>query len=215
MSASSNAILRGMRAIFGALGLVRSVPVAPIMTVRAVGAEPTAAELIAAEPLVFAAAPLKLFATIELVQESERPEPPDGGTPAALPVPVLAQTLALATMYRSAQARPLAAQMALTAARNVPKARKANSSVKAATSSKPAQSARLPKRVTAIKAKPVVVVIKKKARKRRHVWLSTQSRVIRPILGNVVQMQADSRTPRQTARPAAQKQTVRLLKLAA
>jgi hypothetical protein len=132
-----------------------------------------------------------------------------------LPIPILAQTTALATMYRPAYARPLAHQMAYTASRNVPKGRKPATTAKAATSSKPSRKATLPHRATAIKAKPVTVVIKKKAAKRRHVWLSTQSRAIKPVLGNVLTMSTVNRTPRQSTRPSALTTVVRQLKLAA
>lgn len=198
MSASASAILRGMRVILRALGL---------QPAKSTGVSENA--------------PLKLFATIEflaegdLVDQVDRPEPPDGGTPAALPLPVLAQTIALATMYRPAQARPLAHQMAYTASRNVPKGRKPATLTKAVATSKPSQKAKAPRRATTAKAKPVVLVVRKKAPKRRHVWLSTQSRVIKPVLGNVVTMQTVNRTPRQTTRPSALTTVVRPLKIAA
>ena len=201
MSASSNAILRGIRALLSTLGLVQALP-----------DKAFAAVAVADTAVMVAARPVRLFATIEIVAP-ELPDPPDGGTPAALPIPVLAQTSVLATMYRAANARPLAAQMAVTARRNVPKGRKSATSVKIVSSSKPTALAKLPRRATAIKAKPVVLAIKKKAPKRRHVWLSTQSRVIRTVTANVVQMAAP-RTQRQTARLSA-KTAAWHLKLAA
>ena len=192
---SASAVLLGMRAILRALGLRPAQSVA-----------------------VTELAPLKLFATIELVDHSDhadRPEPPDGGTPAALPIPVLAQSIALATMYRPAQARPLAHQMAYTASRNVPKGRKPAGATKPVTSSKPSLKSKLPHRATAIKAKPITVVLKKKAPKRRHVWLSTQARVIKPVSGNVVTLQTFNRTARQTTRPSALTTVFRPFKFAA
>jgi hypothetical protein len=96
-------------------------------------------------------------------------------------------------------ARPLAIQLAVTAARNVPKGQKSRSFV--------AQSTRAQKTKPAAKT-----TIKKRAPKRRHVWLSNQSRVIRPVASNVVPL---ARQTRITAKPAAQKSPVRALRLAA
>ncbi len=97
------------------------------------------------------------------------------------------------------RARPLAIQMAVTAARNVPKGQKSRSFV--------AQSAR------AQTAKPAAkTAVKKRAPKRRHVWLSNQSRVIRPVAANVISL---ARQTRITAKPAAQKSPTRMLRLAA
>ena len=105
--------------------------------------------------------------------------------------------------------------MAATAARYVVKGRKSATSVKPVTSSKPAQKAMLPRRATSIKAKPVLNVLKKKAPKRRHVWLSTQVRVIRPVHTNVVSMDHAPRTPRPAARTTALKLAGRAQRLAA
>jgi hypothetical protein len=95
--------------------------------------------------------------------------------------------------------RPLAAQLAITAARNVRKGRKSRSFI--------APRARV------LKAKPTAKpVVKKRAPKRRHVWLSNQSRVIRPVTTNVVSMTRPTRVP---TRPATPKAPARFLRLAA
>lgn len=195
MSASSNAIWRGVQFVLRAIGLARPVTVgkATSTALLAPGSEP-----------------LKLYATIEII---DSPEPPDGGCPAALPVPVLAQTAAVATLYNPAAARPLASQMAFTASRMVPKGRRSAGSGKKVPA--PVLSSAFPRKASVIKAKPVRAVTKvKKAPKRRHVWLSNQSRVIRPITSNIVQLSVPSRNQRAAVKPAAQR-TVRHLKLAA
>ena len=195
MSASSNAIWRGVQFVLRAIGLARTVAIETTA--------PTALSAPGSEPL-------KLFATIEII---DSPEPPDGGCPAALPVPVLAQTAAVATMYHPAAARPLASQMAFTASRMVPKGRRSAGSGKR--SPAPALSTAFPRKASVIKPKPVRAVTKvKKAPKRRHVWLSNQSRVIRPITSNIVQLSVTMRTQRAAAKPATQR-AVRHLKLAA
>ncbi len=108
--------------------------------------------------------------------------------------------------------RPLAAQLAVTAAFNVRAGRKRRSLPAIPTQSRSAgTSVRQP--LQAHKAKPVLKVSKKKrAAKRRHVWLSTQTRVVRPVACNVVVM---ARLPRNIARPSQQKGPARLLRLAA
>ena len=110
--------------------------------------------------------------------------------------------------------RPLASQLSITAARNVPKARKGKKAVKAAP--RVASGRALPRVASAIKPKPTTraaPVIR--ARKRRHVWLSTQSRVVRPAVSNVVAMPNPPRIQRSSLRPAGQKATGRVLRLAA
>lgn len=198
MSAKSYAIWRSIQDVLRAVGLMPS----------AAHGAPAAA----AGSLFAGVAPLKLTATIEIV---EAPEPPDGGTPAALPLPVLAQTAALATMYRSQSVRPLASQMAYTASRNVPKGRKP-ARPNSRNAHQPLVSTLPSQRVSVIKAKPVLeVVAKKKSPKRRHVWLSTQSRVIRPVAGNNLVDLGLHRAHRAATRPTAQRTNMRLLKLAA
>jgi len=109
--------------------------------------------------------------------------------------------------------RPLAAQLAFTSRRNVRKGRKAAPMRRVAGAKK---AARLPRQASAIKAKPVTRVLKKKrSAKRRHVWLSTHSRVIKPITFNVVAMQMPVRSGKTAARSSGQKAVVRQLRLAA
>ena len=73
----------------------------------------------------------------------------------------------------------------------------------------------MPRVATCIKAKPVVMLAKKKkAPKRRHVWLSTQSRVIKSVTGNVVQFNTQ-RAQRTSARQVICKTPLRPFKLAA
>lgn len=196
MFAKSRAIWRGLQQLLRTLGSSRLGPALTDAT-HTSNVRPT-----------IESATLKYYATIEII---EAPEPPDGGTPAALPLPILAQTSALATMYRSASIRPLASQMAVTAQRNVPRGRKPHSTTKPRNSAKSA----MPRVATCIKAKPVVMLAKKKkAPKRRHVWLSTQSRVIRSVTGNVVQFNTQ-RAQRTSARQMICKTPLRPFKLAA
>jgi hypothetical protein len=109
-----------------------------------------------------------------------------------------AQPARAATSQRTTD-RPLAVQIAVTAARNVPKGQKSRGAA--------APQAR------AVRAKPVVKsTIKKRAPKRRHVWLSNQSRVIRPVASNVVSL---ARQTRSTIKLVAQKSPARTLRLAA
>ena len=158
------------------------------------------------------AAPLRLLATIELI---EAPEPPDGGTPISLPLPVLAQNVALATMYRASIPRPLASQMAYTASRNVPKGRKPRAQAQKQMKA-PAPSLKSARLAGAVKAKPAVAAIaKKKSAKRRHVWLSNQSRVIRTVTSNVVQLSTVGKSHRAPGRAVAAKSGTRHLRLAA
>ena len=207
MLASASAFMRSVRVFLEAVGLAPRAEFlygAPLQFSGNTHLYDAGASQVAAgsEP------PVRLFATIEIVS-TDTPEPPDGGTPAALPLPVLAQNAVLATMYRASAPRPLAAQLAFTAARNVPRGRNPAVSVR-----KPAlKSSSAPRRATVIKAKPVLQVIKKKAPKRRHVWLSNQSRVIRTVSSNVVQMHAP-RTHR-TVRSGVIKSSIRQFKLAA
>lgn len=157
-------------------------------------------------------APLRLVATIELI---EAPEPPDGGAPMALPLPVLAQTAALATMYRASIPRPLACQMAYTASRNVPKGRKPRAQAQKQ-GKIPAPSLKSARLAGAVKAKPAVAVIaKKKSAKRRHVWLSNQSRAIRTVTSNVVQLSTAAKIHRAPGRAVVAKSGTRHLRLAA
>jgi hypothetical protein len=95
--------------------------------------------------------------------------------------------------------RPLAIQLAVTAARNVRKGQKSRSFVAQSTRTKTSKPA-------------AKTAVKKRAPKRRHVWLSNQSRVIRPIAGNVVSL---ARQARVTTKPTVQKTPGRLLRLAA
>lgn len=107
--------------------------------------------------------------------------------------------VAAVTTTQMRLSRPLAAQLAVTAARNVRKGMKSRGF-----------AAPMPR---VLKAKPVVkVAVKKQAPKRRHVWLSTQVRVVRPVANNVIAL---ARHPRNAARPAAQKASARSLRLAA
>jgi hypothetical protein len=77
-------------------------------------------------------------------------------------------------------ARPLAIQLAVTAARNVRKGRKALSAT--------------PSRARGSKAKPLAKVsVKRRAPKRRHVWLSAQRRVIVPVPTNVIALARQTR----------------------
>lgn len=200
MSAKSNAIWRGLERVLHVFGLGRTTSV-PNSELPAITAD-----------TAIAPAAIKLFATIELI---EAPEPPDGGTPAALPLPVLAQTIALATMYRPSQQRALPSQLAYTASRNVPKGRKPAAAPVRAGTSKSAQKAAYPRIASLVKAKPVVECArKKKAPKRRHVWLSNQSRVIRVMSSsNVVHLAP--RTQRTATRSSGQRTVARMQKLAA
>ena len=112
--------------------------------------------------------------------------------------------------------RPLAAQLAVTAARNVRKGRKPAGRAKRSGILTGKTKATARRTASVIKAKPVLIVAqKKRAPKRRHVWLGTQVRVIRPVTLNVVSIQSGGRTLRPVARPAAQKTTGRQLRLAA
>ena len=191
MSASANVFWRGISAILHAVGLIRQQSVCNDSSGIAM--------------------PTKLSATIEL---TEAPLPPDGGTPAALPVPVPAAAHVARHHSVPAFARPLASQLAFTASRNVPKGRKPAQSGKKSATAKTGRAAALPRRASVIKAKPVVIIAtKKKAPKRRHVWLSSVSRVIRPVSNNVVPI-TTQRTARNVTRPATQR-TTRQLKLAA
>lgn len=202
MSAKSNAIWRGLERVLHVFGLRRTTSV-PNAELTSMTSDATVAP-----------AAIKLFATIELI---EAPEPPDGGTPAALPLPVLAQTIALATMYRPSQQRALASQLAYTALRNVPKGRKPAAAPVRAGTLKSARKAALPRIPSLAKAKPVIELArKKKAPKRRHVWLSTQSRVIRVMsCNNVVHLHQAPRTQRTATRSSGQRTVARMHKLAA
>ena len=206
MLASVSAIYRSVREFLHAISFVPHADVSSHLKSYAVSFDRGVTN---AKPLVNGETPppLKLFATIEL-GVTDAPEPPDGGAPAAIPLPVLAQSAVLATMYRATSPRPLAAQMAITAARNVPQGRKARGPQK-----QPIRASASPRRISAIKQKPVVQASKKKSLKRRHVWLSNQSRVIRAVSSNVIQLQAP-RTIR-TVRAGTLKTTVRQFKLAA
>ena len=155
-------------------------------------------------------APHKLYATIEVIAP---PEPPNGGNRAALPLPILAQTAALATMYRPAAISPLASQLAYTARRNVPKGRKpARTGLHAP---KPVYAAARRTRTNGAKAKPIIqVAAKKQDLKRRHHWLANERRVIKTGVGNNVLQLGAQRTPT-AARTLPQKFVIRSLKLAA
>ena len=134
----------------------------------------------------------------------------------ALASPLEAEAVAQSSATQSrvvisaAQAyRPLAAQLAVTAAFNVRKGRKRSACAALTRKGRVVGSAQRP----ALKAKPIInVAAKKKAPKRRHVWLSTQSRVIRPVTSNVVTL---ARSPRIAARAQTNKAPVRMLRLAA
>jgi hypothetical protein len=118
--------------------------------------------------------------------------------PAINSIDALIAALAAAPVV-SARRRPLAAQLAVAAARNMRKGRKSRSFI----APKP----------SVLRAKPIAKsTLKKRAPKRRHVWLSAQVRVIRPIATNVVSL---ARTVRSPARPSAQKTSTRMLRLAA
>ncbi len=107
--------------------------------------------------------------------------------------------------------RPLAAQLAVTAAFNVPAGRKRGACT--ALTRKGRVTGGPQRAQQTLKAKPVTkVAAKKKAPKRRHVWLSAQSRVIRPVTSNVVTL---ARIPRISARTQPNKAPVRLVRLAA
>jgi hypothetical protein len=93
-------------------------------------------------------------------------------TPATVDTPSEAPTF----LARRRTGRPLAGQLAVTARRNVRKGRKARPVGLPAIATRPAR-----RHASALRNKPTTkVVAKKRAPKRRHVWLSTQSRVIRP-----------------------------------
>lgn len=110
--------------------------------------------------------------------------------------------------------RPLAGQLAVTSAQNLPKGRKRRHGC--APIVKPQSAAALPRRASVIKAMPVLRVAKKKpAPKRRHVWLSTQVRVIRPIVSNVVSLEHANRGLRPGGRQAGPKLAGRAQRLAA
>ena len=129
------------------------------------------------------------------------------------PLVVAAEPLSAATMQLSAK-RPLAGQLAVTAAQNVAKGRKRRRAVKPTVGQKPTVA--LPRRAPVLKAKPVMRIAKKKrAQKRRHVWLSTQIRVIRPIQTNVVPSDHAQRGPRATGRSMTPKLAGRTQRLAA
>ena len=190
MSVSVNAFWRGLKTALRAIGLL-----------------PVDAAVSIASSSVATAQPLRLHATIELI---DAPEPPDGGTPAANPLDPVYVAPARKS-HTAAVYRPLAGQLAVTASRNAPKARTGK---KAPVAKRPA-SAAFPRKATAIKAKPVVATTSvKKAPKRRHVWLSNTARVIRPIVATVVAFNAPQRGQRTAPRTATQK-PVRHLKLAA
>jgi hypothetical protein len=102
---------------------------------------------------------------------------------------------------------PIAKQLAVTLRMNVAKGRR------------PARKAASPKAkphrrtATAIKAKPVVTLrSKKRAPKRRHVWLSNQTRIVRPVVNNVTSFQRPSRS---NARSAMLRNAPRLTRIAA
>ena len=132
----------------------------------------------------------------------------DGGDPFAT---VEIVHLAGDGLVQVALPRPLAAQLAVTAAHNVRKGRKA------ARPRQPRRAAHGPRKTTVKKAKPVrKVAQKKRAPKRRHVWLSTQTRVVRPVAGNVVHLHPANRTPRPgSGRSGMQKSNGRPLRIAA
>ena len=116
-----------------------------------------------------------------------------------------------APLLAAAYQRPLAVQLAVTAHGNVRKGRRPARCGDRRTAVQTARKA------SAIKAKPVTkVATKKRAPKRRHVWLSTQTRVVRPVAGNVVHLHAAGRTQRPgCGRSGGQKSNVRPLRIAA
>lgn len=186
MSASSNMIWRGMRRLLQALHFVAPRPNSDVAIATSALIDPATAKLTAT---------IEIIALLDDVREIE------------IDLVEIEQVAApqVQTTRRAAMPHPLARQLAYTASRNVPKGRKAHPAPVPATVSKR-------KAASAKKARPVVQNTVKKAQKRRHVWLCNQSRVVRPITGNVVPLNA-SRT-RAVQKPGSQK-TIRLLKLAA
>ena len=129
------------------------------------------------------------------------------------PSAVAAELSSAPPLQRSAK-RPLAGQLAATAAQNVAKGRKPRHAVKVNIRQKPI--AALPRRAPVLKAKPVLRVAKqKRAQKRRHVWLSTQIRVVRPVQTNVVPLDYAQRGPRAAGRSTTPKFAGRTQRLAA
>jgi hypothetical protein len=187
---------RAMRTIFG-----KPAQAGATQTVAQASA-PTFADLAFAEVYLLAQGALQFAPSIANHSSA-------GELAAALTTPLpsakfagTAQTPPTAARLQTSQrttARPLAIQLAVTAARNVPKGQKSRSSV--------AQSRRPQKAKSAAK-----ITVKKRAPKRRHVWLSNQTRIIRPVAINVVPL---ARQPRATAKPTAQKSPSRALRLAA
>jgi hypothetical protein len=103
--------------------------------------------------------------------------------------------------------RLLASQLAVTSRLNVKKG------------CKPAKIGQRPKKTgerrtaTTSRAKPTIkIILKKRAPKRRHVWLCAQIRVVRTITSNVTPLQHASHSP---GRSAANRQNHRSLRLAA
>ena len=132
----------------------------------------------------------------------------------AAPIEPFNHHMPVAAVARSGRptVRPLALQLAVTAARNVRKGRQPFAQqVVGFKSTSPTR-----KRAHVGKSKVVAVSTRmKSAPRRRHVWLSSQSRVIRPVFANVVQINAISRAPRQSIRNFALKPTARSMRLAA
>lgn len=151
-----------------------------------------------------------IFATVTIVHLLAQPRPTANETPmasvrqTAIEPETSVAAIAVQTRPTAFTRRPLAAQLAVTAARNVAKGRTPARSQK-----KPVRSTgALPKRASLKKPKPVIIAVTaKRAPKRRHVWLSTRVRVITAPASNVVTMTA--------ARPMAAKGSNRALRLAA
>ena len=182
---------RGLRAIWRAVGFSRPAASIAPNVVPDQSSEPSLASQLATE-----------LATVEIFHFSG----------ATLPGDAVQAEFHVGEQLEPVQAalrRPLAGQLAVTAARNVRKGRKPAAN-RSRTASKSASVQ--PRRATVIKAKPVTKVAqKKRAPKRRHVWLSTQSRVIRTVAhSNVVPIHSAGRHGRSSARPASQKSAPRL-----
>ncbi len=117
----------------------------------------------------------------------------------SLDQPVVADPATDTAARQHGPRRPLAAQLAVTAARNVRKGMKNRGFT--------VPQSRVQK------AKPAArKVVKKQAPKRRHVWLSTQVRVVRPIATNVITL---TRPTRSATRVNNLKAPLRPLRLAA
>ncbi len=177
MSASkSNILRRALRAVWATLGRTSpaSATNAPVVAASAFAEQ----ACLAAAAVSTEIAPLERLATALMAPEA-----------CNAPQPALEDTGSTAPRKRFL-ARPLAVQLAVTARRNVRKGKAARSGVAKPVSIKaarPVASTRKPKPVTKI-------VGKKRAPKRRHVWLSTQSRVIRPVASNIVALNRTGRT---------------------